>query len=459
VRTVSSLAFAALAAAVLSACSGGTSSVPRGPAGGLSSFAKHLAGSANQPTHVIIIVQENRTVDNLFQQLPGIDTQNYGLNSHGQQVPLTETGLGVAYDPSHRHQAFVKEYYNGKFNGFDKEICGKGCPADFAYSYVDPADVTQYYQMAEQYAFAEHNLQPNEGPSWPGHMYLIAAQSGQPGSTWYVSENASDTSAHKPTNCEAPAGTTINQINMATAYPGTEGNPIFPCLTGTPTIIDEIASAGLTWRYYTPNTGDLWTAPCDIASFNCPNNPNVVTPQTQILTDIANNALANVSWVIPGKNETDHAGSVKNTGGPAWVSTVVDAVGESPYWADTAIFVVWDDWGGWYDHYAAPNQHPSGNSTDPYEYGFRVPLIAIGAYVKPGYVSATPRDSTSILHFIEDDFGVPSLGKLDQQTDDLSELFDFSQTPNTFVPFDTGGKTIQERRMERPDPSAVVDSE
>ena len=95
---------------------------------------------------------------------------------------------------------------------------------------------------------------------------------------------------------------------MATAYPGTEGNPIFPCLTGTPTIIDEIASAGLTWRYYTPNTGDLWTAPCDIASFNCPNNPNVVTPQTQILTDIANNALANVSWVIPGKNETDHAG-------------------------------------------------------------------------------------------------------------------------------------------------------
>ena len=95
---------------------------------------------------------------------------------------------------------------------------------------------------------------------------------------------------------------------------------------------------------------------------------------------------------------------------------------------------------------------------DPYEYGFRVPLIAIGAYVKPAYISTTPRDSTSIVHFIEDNFGLPSLGLLDAQTDDLSELFNFSQTPNPFNKFDAGPETLQERRMQGPDPS-MVDSE
>ena len=87
-----------------------------------------------------------------------------------------------------------------------------------------------------------------------------------------------------------------------------------------------------------------------------------------------------------------------------------------------------------------------------------MPLIAIGAYVKPAYISSTPRDSTSIVHFIEDNFGLPSLGKLDQQTDDLSELFDFSQNPNPFEPFDMGPMTLQERRMQKPDP-APVDSD
>jgi phospholipase C len=456
VRRLSSLGLFGLAAALLGACASSQSAPSAAGGAPLTPFAKRLSlGSSNLPTHVVVILQENRSVDNLFQQLPGIDTQNYGLNKKGKKIALTAEPLAWPADPSHAHAAFVTEFDNGKLDGFAQEKCSPDCGTDGAYSYVEPSDVTQYYAMAEQYAFAEHNLQPNEGPSMPGHIYMIAAESGQPGSTWYLSENPK-TAPKTAKNCLAPAGTTDGFINMTTAYPGVENATYAsPCLNGTPTIIDEIASAGLTWKYYTPNIGNLWTAPCNISKYGCPNNPNVITPQTQVLTDIANGALANVSWVIPSAPDSDHPVSKGGGGGPAWVSSVVDAIGQSQYWQNTAIFVVWDDWGGWYDHYTNGNNHPASNPTDPYEYGFRVPLIAIGPYVRPGYISSTPRNSTSILHFIEDNFGLASLGYLDSQTDDLGELFNFAQNPNPFQPFDMGGMTLQERRMQPPDPRPV----
>ena len=327
----------------------------------LTPFAQRLsANTANLPTHVVVIVQENRSVDNLFQQLPGADTQNYGLNSSGMQVPLKQTPLGIGSDPIHHHVDFTTEFDNGKLDGFDKEQCRGTCPADIAYSYVNPADVAQYYAMAEQYAFAEHNLQPNEGPSFPGHLDLIAAQSGEPGSNWYISENPG-TKTGQSADCLAPTTVKVQQIKMTSAYPGVEGNPIYPCLNCTPTIIDEIAAAGLTWKYDTPNLGNIWTAPCDISKYGCSSNPDIVTPETTVLSDIANGTLANVSWVIPRSSNSDHPGSTKTTGGPAWVSSVVDAIGQSQYWQNTAVFVVWDDWGGWYDHYNNGNNHPPAN--------------------------------------------------------------------------------------------------
>jgi phospholipase C len=447
------------AVAVLSGCASSLTPARSGNSGdssaALTPFAHRLSrDTSNLPTHVVVIVQENRSVDNLFQQLPGIDTQNYGYNKKKAKVPLQMEALAWSADPSHAHSAFVTEFDNGKLDGFAQEKCG-GCGVDAAYSYVNPSDVAQYYAMAEQYAFADHNLQPNEGPSMPGHIYLIAAETGQPGSTWYLSENPKTPKAKDPKDCLAVAGTTVEQINMATAYPGVEGNPIFPCLDTTPTIIDEIQSAGLTWRYYTPNMGNLWTAPCVMQRYDCPNNSNVITPETTVLSDIANGDLANVSWVIPSAPNSDHPFKKGGGGGPAWVSSVVDAIGQSQYWDSTAIFVVWDDWGGWFDHYLSGNGHPTSNPTDPYEYGFRVPLMAIGPYVRPAYISHTPRNSTSILHFIEDNFGLASLGYLDAQTDDLSELFNFAQNPNPFQPFDMGPMTLQQRRMLPPDPSPV----
>jgi phospholipase C len=148
---------------------------------------------------------------------------------------------------------------------------------------------------------------------------------------------------------------------------------------------------------------------------------NVILNQTQILTDIASNQLQDVSWVIPSGQASDHAGTTDGSG-PSWVASVVNAIGNGPYWANTVIFITWDDWGGWYDHVPPPQvlvdcaQWGCG-----YMYGFRVPLIVVSPYAKAQHISHTPHDFGSILKFVETTFGMPSLGYADAAADDLSD--------------------------------------
>jgi len=128
-----------------------------------------------------------------------------------------------------------------------------------------------------------------------------------------------------------------------------------------------------------------------------------------------------VSWVIPTGANSDHANTLSNSG-PSWVASVVNAIGTSRYWNSTAVFVTWDDWGGWYDH--VPPQ-----IFNSYELGFRVPLIVISPYAKPGYVSHVPHEFGSLLRFTEEQFGLGSLGYTDARADDLADCFNFAQAP------------------------------
>jgi phospholipase C len=158
---------------------------------------------------------------------------------------------------------------------------------------------------------------------------------------------------------------------------------------------------------------------------------NVVIPEKQVLVDIANGQLAQVSWVIPDGNNSDHALS-NDGGGPSWVASIVNALGSSQYWANTAIIITWDDWGGWYDH-VPPKVINDGTSWGSgYIYGFRVPLIVVSPYAKAAYISHTTHDFGSILKFVETTFGLPSLGYADVAADDLSDCFNLTQTPLAF---------------------------
>ncbi len=139
------------------------------------------------------------------------------------------------------------------------------------------------------------------------------------------------------------------------------------------------------------------------------------------LTDIGRGYLANVTWITPSAAASDHA-QRNNGSGPSWVASVVNAIGKSKYWATTAIFVTWDDWGGWFDHVPPPRYNS-------YELGFRVPLLVISPYAKRGYISTVHHEFGSILKFTEEALHLGSMGTTDTRSDDLSDCFKFNE-PN-----------------------------
>jgi phospholipase C len=384
--------------------------------------------------YVVIIFQENRTPDNLFHDLPGADIATSGINSAGEEIPLTTVPLANDYDLSHAHSAFVKMYDGGKMDGAGKivvtcEVKAVDCPpSNPQFKYVDPSEVAPYFQLAEQYTFGDRMFQTNQGPSFPAHQFIISGTSAPTAdSDLYAAENPvvprSAPRTSDNAGCNAPVGTFVKMIDPA----GVESSKMYPCFEH-PTLTDLLDAKGVGWRYYAPSAAGLsiWVGPDAIQHIRFGGDwDNVILNQTQVFTDIARGQLAQVSWVIPGGRESDHPAG-NDGSGPSWVGSIVNALGNSQYWRDTAVFITWDDWGGWYDHVAPPSIY------DSYEYGFRVPLIVVSPYAKRGYVSHATHDFGSILKFIEEDFGLPSLGYADARADDLSDCFDFGQAPSNF---------------------------
>ncbi len=371
--------------------------------------------------HIVIIVQENRTPDNLFQGLPGADIASSGLNSEGQTIALQPIPLASKYDVSHTHAAFLQMYDNGKMDGANLELttCGNSCPyQNPQYGYVPSSEVQPYLQLAEQFTFADRMFQTNEGPSFPAHQYIIAGTSEpKDGSDLLAAENPKLwSSGNAVAGCTAPAK---ERVAMIDPY-GNENTLQYPCFDHE-TLMDLLDEGSISWKYYANQANGIWTGPNAISHLRFGNDwNNVDLKPSDVLTDIQNNNLAQVSWVMPTVLASDHA-KVTNGSGPSWVGSVVNAIGQSPYWRNTAIFVVWDDWGGWYDHVAPPNIYNS------YELGFRVPLIVISPYAKPHYVSHVTHEFGSILKYVEENFNLPSLGYTDERADDLSDCFDYNQ--------------------------------
>jgi len=404
--------------------------------------------------HIVVIFQENRTPDNLFQDsvlmARGADIASSGLNSLGQTIPLSPIDLGTTgtnpqnYDLSHANAAFVSMYDGGKMDGANLIPCSPAanCPPNAhpnpQYMYVKPSDVQPYFALAEQYTFGDRMFQTNEGPSFPAHQFIISGTSAPAAaSNLFAAENP----IQSPAGCIAPLTNTVKMIDPTGSE--TKAAPEYPCFEH-PTLTDLLNAKGVTWRYYAPSAGSIWTGPdaiehiCQQQTINgkltCTGpdwTSNVIIPQSQVLVDIANGQLPQVSWIIPDGLSSDHA--VSNDGsGPAWVASIVNAVGNSPYWANTAIIITWDDWGGWYDHVAPKVINDGVSWGSGYVYGFRVPLIVVSPYAKAAHISHTTHDFGSILKFIETTFDLPSLGYADGPADDLSDCFNRTQVPLSF---------------------------
>jgi phospholipase C len=383
--------------------------------------------------HVVVIVQENRTPDNLFGSNPnfepGVDIATSGIDSKGGKVPLTPIPLANCYDLNHVHIAFVKAYDNGKMDGAGTNTVqpSPGCavPANPQFKFVDNSsgDVQPYFDIAKQYGWANRMFQTNEAASFSAHQFFLAGTSAlETNSKLFASGNP----AASPAGCIAPPGTTVSVFDPDGDESTTPA--VYPCFEH-PTLTDVLNAAGISWKYYAPSAGSIWTAPNAIRHMCVAKEKNgvlectgpdwvnhVVIGSKQVLKDIEECKLATVNWIMPpGNRESDHPKS-NDGGGPAWVASLVNALGTHSacagsgevYWQDTAIFITWDDWGGWYDHVppfrlGQPNGWGIG-----FTYGFRIPLLVVSAYTPAGYVDNANHDIGSILKFIETNFAPPS---------------------------------------------------
>jgi phospholipase C len=432
--------------------------------------------------HIVIIFQENRTPDNLFHDpvliSRGADIASSGQNSQGQTIPLTPIDLGTTgsnpqnYDVAHGHRAFLDMYDGGKMDGADKIRCSPPgqCPPNAhpnpQFTYVIPSDVAPYFALAEQYTFGDRMFQTHQGASFPAHQFILAGTSTPKAGSPLFADALQPATMPKgsPAGCLAPPEARVRVIDANGTYKSSP--PIYPCFEH-PTLSDLLEKGGVTWRYYAPTAGSIWTGPnaidhiCQEKTVNgertCTGamwNHNVVLPQWKVLEDIGKGDLPQVTWVIPNGRYSDHP--LGNEGsGPSWVAAVVNAIGNSAYWANTAIIITWDDWGGWYDH-VAPKVINDGHSWGSgYVYGFRVPLIVVSPYAKAAYISHANHDFGSILKFIETNFKLPSLGYADGPADDLADCFNMKQSPIAFktipAPLDASYFTKDKRPATEPD--------
>jgi phospholipase C len=429
--------------------------------------------------HVIVVIQENRTPDNLFYFLCSspygsaascsakptgsqydIQTKNwYDKSAPGGIIQPGPIALNNNYDLGHKHSSFTTicdQDKQGKclMDGAASNNCaptsGK-CPANAALLYADNSTglLNPYLSIATQYGFANYMFQTNQGPSFPAHQFLFGGTSAPSAAddalATFASENVSPDVGTTVAGCIALATTTVDLITT-----DGETSKIYPCFEHQ-TLSDLLDAAGVSWKYYSGGYGSIWTAPNAINHICEPNQPtggqcegtewldNVVLNNSKILTDISKCKLAGVSWVIPSAANSDHAG-YNSGGGPAWVASIVNQIGNNKkcsdgeiYWDNTAILVVWDDWGGWYDH-EPPTflAQPQGD----YQYGFRVPFLGVSAYTNAGYVNNDRQDFGSILRFVEKNFGIAegALGFADSRaTTDLTGFFNLAQKPRIFT--------------------------
>ena len=407
------------AVAIVTGCSTqtmpSTSVAPGAPVA--NSNAKGFSARTTPIKHVIIVIQENRSFDDLFMHYPNANTQDWAYKHDGTLVQLQATPLPQYGDLSHLHSAFLIESDGGKMDGFDLEKVNKdpkNGQKPNPLTYTQQSDVQPYWDIATQSAVADNMYASVTGPSYPAHLYLIAGQ-------------ASDIIGlpnGRPWGCDAPAGTKtpilVNNKQIEGPYPCFDWN----------TLADELDKAGVTWKFYAPDPTPPypvsdWSTYLSINHiFNGPDwSTHVVTPETTILTDIQNSQLPHVAWVTPKNSNSDHADNGRDFG-PSWIASIVNAVGANPQYAqNTVIFITWDEWGGWWDHVYPP-------ALDEYGLGFRVPLIIASGWTKPDYVSHVQHEFGSILRFTEENWGLAQMGSSDTRADDLADVFDFGASPH-----------------------------
>jgi phospholipase C len=365
--------------------------------------------------HVVIIVKENRTMDHLFGRFPGIDGPTAGW-CNGRRIPLIRPPQVLPVDLPHTFNAGRRDFDGGAMDGF--------CRPDptitkYAYSQMQPGQAPNYWHWASRFTLADDFFASERGPSFPNHLYLIAAQSGGaidgPGGA-----RGALPDLEKAWGCDVP-GERVSVLDS-------EGQRVRlpPCFDFM-TEADLLSKAGLGWSYYAATNvqdGHIWSAFDAVHHIRYSTDwVRHVLPVDDFMQDASLGKLPAVTWVTPRYSVSEHPLRAGNfCQGENWTTLVVNALMRGPQWGSTAVFITWDDWGGFYDHVRPKD-------VDRFGFGFRVPLLVISPYARSGNIDHHEGEFSSILRFVEDDWGLSQLTHRDRNATNLSYDFDFSRPP------------------------------
>ncbi len=472
-RSLPALALVLASVLVAASCSNSSKS----NASSTSSTAQTTSAGIHVIKHVVVIMQENRSFDSYFGTFPGAD--GIPMKNGTPTVCSPDPSSGKCVAPyvdhadvngggPHNYTNATADVNGGKMDGFvaQAESGRKGCadPTDPACTnsstpdvmgYHTESDIPNYWTYAKDFVLNDHMFEPNASWSLPAHLFT-------------VSEWAAYCTNNQPSSCVP--GTQSNPPAKPQAAPTVYGGEVGPKRTknnkrnpgGQPIyawtdMTYLMHQHNVDWGYYVVPGNE---PDCASGSDTCapvPQNsvtPGIWNPLPWFDTVKADNQLGNiqnvnnfytqaqkgtlpaVSWVVPSAAVSEHPPAKVSTG-QTYVTSLVNAVMKSPDWDSTAIFLTWDDWGGFYDHVVPPK-------VDELGYGLRVPGIVISPYAKQGYVDHQTLSFDAYDKFIEDDF----LGgqRLDPATDgrpdprttvrenvkilgDLTNDFDFNQKP------------------------------
>lgn len=398
-----------------------------GPTQGEFGFPTPWLPAQTHIKHIITVIMENRVYDNYFgQYCRSLGTYCSGVGNGPAKttcVPYEPTNPLLGCAPPYLFSArnlntsdLVHDWDSGRLaldNGSDDGIYLAERAGTLPLGEYNGSTIPIYWDLAEQYAISDNFFAANLSYSLPNHWYLVAGQAPTISEQSYLKTAADRT----------------NYLNESNA---------------TPTIQDLLNGTSVSWRYYDytlmpydsavnnhtwGSAYDYWNPLAGKAESYAPAFVNHFAPRTQFVTDVLNGSLPQLSWVVPAASESDHPG-YNISEGESWVAQLVDTVEGSPYWNSTAIFLTWDDYGGWYDHVAPPVALED-------QLSFRAPLIVISPYAKENYISHQFTDFFSLLHYEEWTFGLGCLTSLDCNAPMPWDLFAFNSTARAPLSFAT----------------------
>ena len=395
--------------------------------------------------HVVFIVKENRTFDNYFARFPGAEGAEIARKSNGNEVLLQEATDVLEPDLGHSFADAVEAINGGQMDRFDLVQNGESLNGFTSFT---RKGIPNYWSYAENYVLSDHTFSSMYGPTFPEHLYTVAAYAGDivdnknptGGEGGYCADPEEQVTAFERNLSESE----IAEIVAAEGASYKPGDPfnfddivkywkkIRACFDFE-VIMDQFEEHDIPWRYYAAD-GSWMNALLAIEHIY--QNPKLWGPKVRdpailkdgstgdrFIEDLQTGKLPAATWIVPPPGTNEHPGGPSVCVGENWTVRHLNAIMESKYWKNTAVFITWDDFGGFYDHVPPPQYDHMG-------LGPRVPMIIVSPWAKQGYVDKTEYEFSSVLKFMERIFGLECMNDRDCGANDMFNAFDFTQPPD-----------------------------